>query len=259
MTHRKFTHTCPWGRYSKKLILAIENPRHSGFFTQEEAESKGMRLVVAALGSLKEGNALHLYLLVDESDSVVADAKFQVFGPSALIGALEAACTLLVRKTISQISRLTADLLDRQLRDKPDVAAFPEETFSYLNFVLEAIEEVCLQCQDLLTDKTPTSTPVDSDQENSEGYPGFDLLTKEEQIKIIEEIVASDIRPYIELDAGGIQIVDLVGGKELIITYQGACTTCHSSTGATLNAIQGILKTKVSKDLVVTPDASFFY
>lgn len=259
MRHRKFTHSCPWARYSKKLALAIETPRHSGYFTQEDAESKGMRLVTVTQGSLKEGHALQLYLLIDESDGIIADAKFQVFGQSALIGALEAACYCLVRKSCSQMSRLTADLVDRQLRDKPDVPAFPEETFSHLNRVIDAIEEACLHCQDLMTQTTQPPSPVESNQASAEGYPGWDLLNKEEQIAIIEEIIASDIRPYIELDAGGIQIVDLIHGKELIIAYQGACTTCHSSTGATLNAIQGILKAKISRDLVVTPDSSFFH
>lgn len=255
MGHRKFTLPLPWARYSKQLARLIQEPRHVGFFTSDDAAQKAMRLVTARLGSFDEGHYLQLYLLVDESDGVIADAKFQMFGPSVLIGALEAACSLLVRKTLSQAGRLTADSVDKHVQDKPHLPAFPEETFVYLNWVIDVIQEALETCSDLHTEDRPT--PVSADVGPSQTYPGWELLSKQEQIAVIEQVIASDIRPYIELDAGGVQIIDLVSGKELLIAYQGACTSCYSATGATLNAIQGILQVKVSPDLVVIPDASF--
>jgi NifU-like protein len=78
-----------------------------------------------------------------------------------------------------------------------------------------------------------------------------------QQMTVLEQIIASDIRPYVELDAGGVQVLEVVAHREVIIAYQGSCTTCHSATGATLNAIQQILRTKVHPELVVIPDMSF--
>ncbi len=254
MSHRKFILSFPWARYSKKLARHIEQPRHVGFFTQEEAEGKGMRLIRGAQGSFSEGHFIQLYLLLDESDAVIADVKFQVFGPSVLIGALEGLSELLIRKTVTQMSRMTAELIDRHLQDKPDVSAFPEETFSHVNLVIDLIEDALEQCQDLLN-KDPV-TPL-AEVEASLCYPDWELLTKEQKLLVIEEVIATDIRPYIELDAGGIELLDFVNDKELIIAYQGACTSCHSATGTTLNAIQGILRARVSPDIVVVPDASF--
>ena len=46
---------------------------------------------------------------------------------------------------------------------------------------------------------------------------------------MVEEVIASDIRPYVELDAGGVSVQSVVQSKEVIIVYQGACTTCYSS------------------------------
>ncbi len=257
MSHRKFTLSFPWAQYSKKLAQKIENPRHGGFFSDKEAKERGMRLCMGQEGDPKDANLVSLYLLVDESDGVIADAKFQVFGQSALIGAAEAACELLIRKNYDQALRLTADLIDKQVRDKQDTPAFPEETFAHLNLVLSAIEMAAEQCLDIPFAEAYVPTPLAIRGETSEGYPGWKDLSREQKIAVIEEVIATEIRPYIELDAGGVQILDLVDDRDLIIAYEGACTSCHSATGATLNAIQEILRARIDATLVIVPDASF--
>jgi NifU-like protein len=257
MSDPKFTLSFPWSRYSKKLAQKIENPRHAGFFSTEEAKERGMRFAMGKQGSPEDGNIIGLYLLVDESDGIIADAKFQVFGHSALIGAAEAACEILIRKNYDQALRLTGDLIDKQVRDKKNTAAFPEETNAYLNLVLDAIEQAAEQCLDIPFAENYVPTPLESKGESGEGYPGWDALNREQKIAVIEEVIATEIRPYIELDAGGVQILDLVNDRELIIAYEGACTSCHSATGATLHAIQEILRAKVDKSLLIVPDASF--
>lgn len=257
MSHRKFTQSFPWVHFSKKLANKIENPRHCGFFTPDESKERGMHLAIGKGGLREDGNCVVLYLLVDESDGVIADAKFQVFGQSALIGAAEAACEILIRKNYDQARRLTADLIDKQMRDKNEVHAFPEETFAHLNLVMEAIELAVEQCLDIPFAEAYVPTPLESRGEESGGYPGWQQLSREQKIAVIEEVIANEIRPYIELDAGGVQILDLINDRELLIAYEGACTSCYSATGATLNAIQEILRTRIEPSLVVVPDASF--
>ncbi len=247
-----------WSRYSKKLAQKIENPRHAGVFTAEEAAERHVRFVSGKEGSCQDGNVVALYLLVDENDGVIADAKFQVFGQSALIGAAEAACELLVRKNYDQARRITADLIDRQVRDKEGVAAFPPETFSHINLVLGAIENATELCFDIPLAEAYVPTPLDMDSQQTDGpYPGWKELNTEQKITVIEDVIEKDIRPYIELDAGGIEILNLIDDRELVIAYKGACTSCFSATGATLDAIQQILKAKVDPSITVTPDASF--
>ncbi len=257
MSHRKFTPSFPWSRYSKKLSSKIENPRHGGFFSQAEAKEKGVRLVIGRTGDCKEGSCIALYLLVDESDGVIADARFQIFGHSGLIGAAEVVCEALIRKNYDQAGKMTSDFIDRKVRDKSEVPAFPEETFAYLNLVIDAIEVAVEQCLDIPFAEAYVPTPIEAKEGAGQQYPGWKLLSREQKIGVIEEVIATEIRPYIELDAGGVQILDLVDDRELIIAYQGACTTCYSATGATLSAIQEILRARVDEDLVIIPDASF--
>lgn len=91
--------------------------------------------------------------------------------------------------------------------------------------------------------------------------PGF--LIEEERKKIdrsnlppdiqkIEGILDDTVRMYLQGDGGDIEIVGLKG-HQLEVRYQGACGTCPSSTSATLDAIQGILREQFDPALEVVP------
>lgn len=248
----------PWSRYSKKLIAKIEQPRCCGWFTKDEAEARLMRLAEGKEGSIAAGNAICLYWLVDKDDGIIVDAKFQVFGQSALIGAAEAVCELLVGKNYDQARRVSADLIDKQLRDRSDTPAFPKETYPHLNLVLEAIDHAADQCTDIPFADTYVAPPVPTDigEVVPGGYPGWKELPLKKKIAVIEQVLDQDIRPYIALDAGGVSVLNLLHDKEIVIAYQGSCTSCYSSVGTTLSYIQQVLRAKVSPDLVVVPDLS---
>lgn len=246
----------PWVLFSRKLSEKIEKPHFIGAFSLEEATSKNMRLVIGKAENLKNGFFISLYCLVDEWDGVIADVKFQAFGPPALLGAAEAAAEMIIRKNYDQVQKIQADLIDRHLRDKKDKESFPEEEYRSLNLVIDAIEAVAKQCTDIPLPENYVPTPVQAPIEGKP-YPGWESLSVQQQLAVIEEIIATDIRPYIELDAGGIEVVSLTNGKELLIAYKGACTTCYSSTGSTLQAIQQILAAKVHPGIRVIPDSSF--
>lgn len=245
-----------WSRYSKKLIAKIDNPRCMGFFTQEESEARDMRLVEGKEGSVENGNAIILYWLVDKDDGIIVDAKYQVYGQSALIGASETACELLVGKNYDQAKRISTDLIDRQVRDRSDEPAFPSETYPHLNLVLGAIEECAEKCTDIPFADTYVAppTPLDIGEVIPGGYPGWKELTLKKKIAVIEQVLDQDVRPYIALDAGGISVLNLINDRELVISYHGSCTSCYSSIGTTLSYIQQVLRAKVHPDLHVVPD-----
>lgn len=253
---KTLTTSFPWNRYSKKLTAKIDNPRCVGFFSKEESEARNMRLVESTEGRIEDGNAIRFYWLVDKEDGIIVDAKFQVFGQSALIGAAEAACDLLVGKNYDQAKRISADLIDKQLRDRSEEPAFPKETFPHLNLVLSAIDAAADQCTDIPFADTYVAPPVPTDmgEVREGGYPDWDKLTLKKKLAVIEQVLDQDIRPYIALDAGGVSVLNLLNDREVIIAYQGTCTSCYSSVGTTLSYIQQILKAKVHPDITVVPD-----
>ncbi len=246
----------PWSLYTKKLQQKIDHPRFVGFFSDLQASKEGvgggLRLVVV------KQEALALYWLVDETDGVIADIRYQVIGPSALIGALEAACQLLLRKNYEQARRISTDLIDREVRDLPHVEAFPIQFYGYLNLVLEAIEAAVVQCMDIPLNEAELISPLASHMLGEGSIEEWEKLSKKEKLSIIEQVMETEIRPYIELDAGGIQIIDLSEKHELMIAYQGSCTSCPSATGSTLSAIQRILESKVYHAIQVIPALNDF-
>lgn len=238
----------PTELFSKKLRARVENLRFVGAFSVREAEEKGMRLVTG------RSSKMCLYWLVDESDGIIADAKFQVFGSIADIAALEALSELTLRKNYDQASRISADLIDQHLRDKKEIPAFPKEYHSALNAALLALDNAVYQCLDIPFKASYDATPIENDFPEIEGgIPGWEEFPDAQKIFLIQEVVDKEIRPYIELDAGGVKIEELKNGYEVHISYEGSCTSCHSATGSTLSAIQHILKARLHPSLVVIP------
>ncbi len=250
MTYEDLVETPLWGRFSKKMGEKIVSPRNAGHFSPDE--ERQMRVVEGRVGQISEAKVIALYWLVDETDGIVVDAKFQVFGSSALIALADAVCELIVGKNYDQAKRIGAELIDKKLRDKPEIAAVPEECAALINLVIEAVDVAAEKCLDIPLSTTYVS-PVPQ-TEGGIGYPGWLSLSHEKKLAVIEEILNVEVRPYVELDEGGIEVQELINNKELIIAYKGACTSCFSAIGATLSTIQQIMQTKVHPDLVVVPN-----
>lgn len=250
----RWTTPLPWGRYSKKLVQRLDSLRSCGFISSEEALARDMRLVVGHAGSLQDGNVVALYWLVDRDDGIITEAKYQVFGQTALLAAAEIACELLVGKNYDQARRIQADLIDRHVRDKSDVAAFPKETFILTNMVIDAIDEAAAQCSDLPLPQAYVAMPAPSHIVTGDGYPGWDDLTLKQQLGIVQEVLDQHIRPYIALDDGGVEVIKLVEGRKVFIAYQGSCTSCYSSVGSTLSYIQQVMRARVHPDIEVIPE-----
>lgn len=236
----------PWLKYSKKLIQRIENPRHAGMLTQDER--RGMRLVRG-----QEGNFVTFYWFVDEEDGVIAEAKFQAFGPSILIGLAEIACEWVMRKNYDQARRVTAELLDKHARDPGGSPAF--EASGYMQWILGAISNAAEMCMDIPITTIHVPLPQEGTKAGTP-YPGWATLSLDQQKRIVEELLDQEVRPYVALDAGGVDLVDIRQGREVIIAYQGACTTCFSATGSTLDAIQQVLRAHIDPEIAVIPDLS---
>lgn len=78
-------------------------------------------------------------------------------------------------------------------------------------------------------------------------------LSKEEKIEKIDHLLEEEIRPFIAEHGGGVDVIDLVNDKEVIISYEGACRNCPGAIGGTLSFIQQALQENLSSDLFVTP------
>ena len=243
-----------WEKYSQKLINAIENPRCAGYFSEDNAQERGMFLAEGYAEDRESGQALKIYWLVDNEDAKIADTKFQAFGSSALIGVSEAACQLVIGKTYLQAQKVSVDLIDIHLRDRHGEPSFSEESLGVVRIVLGAMADAAEKCSDIPIPEKAVAVLTESSGGNTKSvYPGWLELSTEEKLVVINDIFDEELRPYVQLDGGDVEVVELKDDREVIISYKGACATCLYSTGATLSYIQQMLKTRIHPDLEVTP------
>ncbi len=106
MTRNVLTEPFTWASYSKKLPLRLDTPYSVGIFSSDDAKMRGVHFASGEQGSLDEGNVITLYWLVDQTDGVIIDARFQAFGDSVLLGLAETTCELVIGKNYDQARRI---------------------------------------------------------------------------------------------------------------------------------------------------------
>ena len=113
-----------WEAYSKKVQERMDNPTHLGVITQDEADKKGAKLIVADYGAESCGDAVRLYWLVDSNDTII-DAKFKSFGCGTAIASSDMMVELCLNKKVQDAVKITNIDVEKALRDDPDTPAVP--------------------------------------------------------------------------------------------------------------------------------------
>jgi len=73
---------------------------------------------------------------------------------------------------------------------------------------------------------------------------------KSELLEKINQVIDNNVRPPLEGDGGGIEVISL-DGFVLSIHYQGACGGCPSSSQGTMTAIENLLRAMVDPRIQV--------
>ena len=88
------------------------------------------------------------------------------------------------------------------------------------------------------------------------GSGSFEAMTLVQKIKAIDAVVDENVRQFLIMDGGNMEVIDVKTSDEYIdvyIRYLGACNGCASSATGTLYAIEATLKEKLSKKIRVLP------
>jgi len=248
-----------WNYYSHFFTQHILSPRHSGVFDADDTSYQNVRILKEAAGEPEGSGRVLLSLVVDVTDGIIIDAKFQAYGESILIGVADMICEDLIQKNYGQAKYLSVDFKSCVVGD---IHEFFERVFRYVDILLEAIRCASSRCVDIPLTKHHASTyqlPDRKEVSKEGGFPGWKDLTYEQKLDMIKQAVSEEIQPYVELDAGGVEILSLRNDREVIIAYHGACATCPAATGSTLEAVQNVLRTRLSPELCVIPDPSFLF
>ncbi len=84
----------------------------------------------------------------------------------------------------------------------------------------------------------------------------FENMTLVQKIKAIDAVIDENVRQFLIMDGGNMEVIDVKESDEYIdvyIRYLGACSGCASSSTGTLYAIEATLKEKLSQKIRVLP------
>ena len=115
-----------WEEYSKKVQERMNNPQYLGEFTEEEAEKRGLKLIVADFGAEACGDAVRLFWLVDKN-GIIQDARFKSFGCGTAIASSDMMTELTIGKSVDEATKITNLDVEKALRDDPNTPAFPPQ------------------------------------------------------------------------------------------------------------------------------------
>ncbi len=116
-----------WEQYSTKVSERMNDPRHRGEISEEEANALGARLVVADWGAESCGDAVRLYWAVDPKTDRILLAKFKSFGCGTAIASSDMMAELSLGKTVDEAMKITNIEVERSLRDDEGTPAIPPQ------------------------------------------------------------------------------------------------------------------------------------
>lgn len=87
-------------------------------------------------------------------------------------------------------------------------------------------------------------------EEEKDGKKDFLKLDIDEQVTLINKALADQVMMALEMDGGGMEIMD-IEGTDVLIRYYGACGNCPISESGTLVFIQQTLQEKVDPRIQV--------
>lgn len=116
-----------WEGYSNKVASLMDNPKHLGTISEEDAEAKGAKLIVADYGAESCGDAVRLYWMVDPESEKIIDSKFKSFGCGTAIASSDMMTELCLGKTVDEAVKITNIDVEMALRDDPDTPAVPPQ------------------------------------------------------------------------------------------------------------------------------------
>ncbi|MDR2790806.1 MAG: iron-sulfur cluster assembly scaffold protein [Campylobacteraceae bacterium] len=116
-----------WEEYSNKVAALMDNPKHRGEITEEEANAQNLKLIVADFGAESCGDAVRLYWAVDSETDIIKDAKFKSFGCGTAIASSDTMAELCIGKTVDEAVKITNLDVEFAMRDTPDIPSIPPQ------------------------------------------------------------------------------------------------------------------------------------
>ncbi|MGL1892953.1 MAG: iron-sulfur cluster assembly scaffold protein [Spirochaetaceae bacterium] len=116
-----------WDNYSDKVSERMNNPRHMGETSEDEAREIGGKLIIADFGAESCGDAVRLFWVVEPKTEKILSSKFQSFGCGTAIASSDTMAELCLGKTVDEAILITNIDVEFAMRDNPETPAVPPQ------------------------------------------------------------------------------------------------------------------------------------
>lgn len=233
-----------WSFYQEAFIDKLYFPQH---LDNGEREEGGGIVYQVREGEAEEGTALSLAIEFCNEKKQIVEARFLAFGYSLLIGLLEITCTQIVGKSMQRGAFLNIRDYASYFSISPLESPLAEEFHPLFSLIQNALMRLSHLYK---RDHPLEGRKVEGKERAWEGY------SEEKRMQWVQQVLEEEIIPQIALDGGSIEVKEIRSHFHIIIAYQGACTSCPSAIGGTLQAIQDTLRTFIHPHILVEPDPS---
>jgi len=268
--------------YTDKVKDHFLNPRNVGMI--ENADGVG------EVGSLACGDALTLYLKLDENQKIM-DAKFQTFGCASAIASSSALTEIIKGLTLEEAKKITNEDIANYLGGLPKEKmhcsvmgrdALENAISNYRGEAEKKIEgEIVCECFGVtdreiervvrenkltmiedVTDYIKAGGGCGNCHERIEQIIDATLgrerplkakpkkLTNIQKIKMIEETLEREVKPALKKDGGDIELIDFDGDR-VFVKLRGTCATCTKSQLTLKHYVESKLRELVTPEIVV--------
>lgn len=220
--------------FSPAVAARLKLVSYSGDFSEANAQARGCRLIATEHGAQQAPDHINLFLVVDPQ-GVVKDARFRSTATGDLLAAYDVMCELVIGKPIAEAALVSPRAVEAHLRGAAGEPAMP--------LTLDADTPFYVLCK--AAERWQQPAPV-----TAKDLKPFAECGLFERVKRIEGVLDQHVRPALASDGGGLDLVDLKN-DDLFVQYHGACGSCSSSVGGTLQFITDSLNNHLAAKLAV--------
>ena len=230
------------------------NPLHRGAIFQDDADDKAVVLLQCKIDTLK------IYLMVDPVENLVMKARFFTYGGLVYTALAEAHCALIENRPVDEAFLVTAETLEKQLRDTPDERALPEDA-PELAHVAEFGESFAAEWPEkkaaalalrAVRAKYANLGPSASEIKRASDAKWMEA-DDDERREMVEKVLEEEISAPLRADGGGAKLIRIEDPAKVVIEYSGACGNCSAAGGSTLFYIEDTLRDRVFSGITVEP------
>lgn len=229
---------------SVKALARLRDLKHVGELTDDDATAASATLIETVHGAQHAADHIRLMVLLSADNSVI-DAKFRTLATGAQLALYDVLAERLIGQPLQAAESLTPAVIEASLRDSPDapIMALGDTATQPFYIVRKVIERV----HGASAAAAPT-TPAPA-VSGAAALPWIEIGLFE-KVRRIEQVLDDHVRPALASDGGGMDLLDL-NGDQLFVQYQGACGSCSSSVGGTLQFVQDSLNNHLGTTLKI--------